>query len=383
MTALAAESHLTESDYLRIKVRRNFIWEDAKIKSASNRNKWNKQLEVQFVGEPAVDEGGPRHEFVIIVHRSMHDSCLFYGIDGLKCFTHNFVALKARDFELYGKFCVWTILQGCTSPNFFAPPVVDYILYGTLEKVSFDVEYIPDRQIRDKLKELDSITDRDDFQREAEASRNTDIRFDCGYSKPIVKYEDKEDLFHAICMHSTILASQTELNQFIDGLKLYNALDIIRAFPDSARSLLQNVGCKKLSAEDLDKLFTFELSPVGSNRRQKEEAIVMNFTRYLEDVEEGSITSVLVDPDTNEEINASVNLSQILQFVTGAAEIPPLRFKNQPRVVFNHVDPLRKLEANTCALQLCLPAKDKMTENDSFKEESTDCILNSPGFGKV
>ena len=39
LTALAAESHLTESDYLRIKVRRNFIWEDVKIKIASNRNK--------------------------------------------------------------------------------------------------------------------------------------------------------------------------------------------------------------------------------------------------------------------------------------------------------------------------------------------------------
>ena len=57
------------------------------------------------------------------------------------------------------------------------------------------------------------------------------IKFDCVYSKPIVKYEDK-DLFHAICMHLTILASQTELNQFIDGLKLYNASDIIRAFPE-------------------------------------------------------------------------------------------------------------------------------------------------------
>ena len=67
-----------------------------------------------------------------------------------------------------------------------------------------------------------------------------------------------------ICMHLTILASRTELNQFIDGLKLYNASDIIRAFPDSARSLFQSVGCKKLSTEDLDKLFMFELSPVGS-----------------------------------------------------------------------------------------------------------------------
>ena len=57
--------------------------------------------------------------------------------------------------------------------------------------------------MRDKLKELDSITDRDDFHDfhdfhdfQREASRNTNIRFDSVYSKPIVKCEDK-DLFNA------------------------------------------------------------------------------------------------------------------------------------------------------------------------------------------
>ena len=106
----------------------------------------------------------------------------------------------------------------------------------------------------------------------------------------------------------------------------------------------------------------------------------MNFTRHLEDVKEGSITTVLVYPETSEENNASASL-QILQFVIGAAEIPPLGFKNQPRVVFNHVDP-EEVSSNTCANQLCLPVNGKMTESDSFKE-FTDCILNSPGFGKV
>ena len=51
--------------------------------------------------------------------------------------------------------------------------------------------------MRDKLKELDSITDRDDFHDfQKEASRNRDIWFDCVYSKPIVECGDK-DLFHA------------------------------------------------------------------------------------------------------------------------------------------------------------------------------------------
>lgn len=38
----------------------------------------------------------------------------------------------------------------------------------------------------------------------------------------------------------------------------------------------------------------------GSDKRAKEEAIAFNFTHYLEDVEEGLITTVVLDPEKDE-----------------------------------------------------------------------------------
>ena len=76
-------------------------------------------MKIQFVGEPAVDEGGPRREFITLLHRYMHDSSMFAGLDSKKCFSYNFTALKDWDFSRYGKVIAWSILQGCPSLVFF------------------------------------------------------------------------------------------------------------------------------------------------------------------------------------------------------------------------------------------------------------------------
>jgi hypothetical protein len=48
-----------------VKIRRKFAWHNFKIKAERyTTNYWKCKLKMQFVGEPAVDEGGPRFEFV-------------------------------------------------------------------------------------------------------------------------------------------------------------------------------------------------------------------------------------------------------------------------------------------------------------------------------
>ena len=49
---------------IRLKIRRSCLWEDtlAKIKRI-NHDCLNGIVTVQFIGEPAVDKGGPRKEF--------------------------------------------------------------------------------------------------------------------------------------------------------------------------------------------------------------------------------------------------------------------------------------------------------------------------------
>ena len=69
----------TSGNKIRLKVRRSCLWEDtlAKMKRV-NPDSLNGIVTVQFIGEPAVDEGGPRKELFFLVHKHMQQlSSLF------------------------------------------------------------------------------------------------------------------------------------------------------------------------------------------------------------------------------------------------------------------------------------------------------------------
>ena len=87
----------------------------------------------------------------------------------------------------------------------------------------------------------------------------------------------------------------------------------------------------------------------GSNKRAKEEAIAFNFTHYLEDVEEGLITTVVLDPETDETYASKVELAHVLQLVTGFPASPATGFDTNLTTIFDHEEIQRKLSANTCS----------------------------------
>ena len=94
---------------------------------------------------------------------------------------------------------------------------------------------------------VQSTTDPDDFKQLA--SFNCSMRFKAGYTKPIVTIEDKAALIQYICLHYTLLYSLPHVEQFINGLKLYGLLDIIRKVPQKARVLFQVCEESRLTAE--------------------------------------------------------------------------------------------------------------------------------------
>ena len=62
---------------IRIKFRRRNIWEDSKVKLAKyTESDLNNMIRVQFVGELAVDQGGPCNEFFCLLHRYVVLKCL-------------------------------------------------------------------------------------------------------------------------------------------------------------------------------------------------------------------------------------------------------------------------------------------------------------------
>ena len=64
------------------------------------------KLKVQFVGEPAVDEGGPRRELFSLTDR-MVSSELMVGEEGMKTFSHNMISLQIKSIFYMGNAQQW------------------------------------------------------------------------------------------------------------------------------------------------------------------------------------------------------------------------------------------------------------------------------------
>ena len=80
-----------------MKVRRRNIWEDSKVKLAKcTDSDLNNIIRVRFVGEPAVDQGGPRNEFFSFLHREVYGSNMFIGNETCKLFNHNHFRLGTK-----------------------------------------------------------------------------------------------------------------------------------------------------------------------------------------------------------------------------------------------------------------------------------------------
>eukprot|EP00794_Sanderia_malayensis_P001016 gene1016-337_t len=132
-----------------------------------------------------------------------------------------------------------------------------------------------------------------------------------------------------------------------------------------------------LTAELIDSVFEPVFSPRGSNRYAIEEKLVFNFTQYLEDVEKGNVEVTLSDVQTK------IKLENILQFITGAEEVPAIGFTPKLTIQFLHdADTPRKLSVSTCANVITIPVHG-MAEYESFANEFTFCMVNSPGFGTI
>ncbi len=79
----------------------------------------------------------------------------------------------------------------------------------------------------------------------------------------------------------------------------------------------------------------------------------------------------------------SLLISDVLVFVTGCENIPPLGFSPKPTIVFDHDCGQRKISVNTSINRLTFPVSDVLLQYENFKEDIIFCILNSQGFGMI
>lgn len=136
-----------------------------------------------------------------------------------------------------------------------------------------------------KYTQLASVNSEEQF-RSLLSSEEYEFRYDCGISKPSgrIPFSDKVKVVEAMSLHCCVLASLAELEQLRRGLAMQKFSTLMEAFPEIVRKAF-NPPERKISSSFIQDLFVPRLSPVGSNKREVEEAVLIIWIRYLQKLE--------------------------------------------------------------------------------------------------
>ena len=103
---------VSRQEHQRINVRRQFLLKDAMAAFQRQSFDVSKLLRVCFLGEAAVDTGGPRREFLqLMMVELLSEPSLFEGYPSCVTLTHNVLALSSGKFALAGKMIATSIVQ--------------------------------------------------------------------------------------------------------------------------------------------------------------------------------------------------------------------------------------------------------------------------------
>ena len=143
-----------EDDVRRLTVRRKHLLEDT-LKSLK-RTPWKPSLHLQvvFIGEPGVDDGGPRQEyFRLLLNKIAQSNTYFMGPENKRVPVHNVLRLQDQSFYYIGQIIALSLLHDGPCFNCLAPTVARYIL-GIEDVASTDD--IPDTILQSKVKAVSS-----------------------------------------------------------------------------------------------------------------------------------------------------------------------------------------------------------------------------------
>ncbi len=117
-------------------------------------------------------------------------------------------------------------------------------------------------------------------------SEEYEFRFHCGITKTSarIQFADRDKVVSAMSLHYTVLVSLAELEQLRRRLSIQKFSSLMETFPDILRTTFEPPE-RQITSDFLQDLFVATLSESGSNRREKEEAVLMAWIHYLQQIE--------------------------------------------------------------------------------------------------
>jgi hypothetical protein len=346
------------------------------------------KVSVEFIGEPAVDTGGPTKEMFSIAFRQSIDCKLTRGAFPYITFLHDQNALVGGYYKVFGQLVALSLLNGAGGPHILSSCLANFIL-GTENKCIGEevMNEIPADQaeIVTKLQSLNACTTPDEW---AKAVMSFEERFDMGINKATVPFEEKEELIKAAAKHIMISSALEEIYSFKEGLSTFGVLNVLKQHPEEAYKELTYM---QLSVEDVRKPFVPMFSVRGSSKREKEELVVFNYNQFLKKCSQGEVCKTVLNLDGilgeqlfEEEVSQILTLNDVYQFATGLRYPPPGGCKGAIEFMHDTL-PGTRAKANTCANSFSFPINDRYASEDSgvFVSNFADDIFEAPGYGFV
>lgn len=150
----ALKGTIEDGPHLTFFLRRKYALDDAITRIAMLPSKMLcNRLRINFLGESAIDLGGPTREFASLLHQQFANSRFVEGPATGKCFAHVHTHVQKGLLKEIGKLVAITLLQGGYGMPIFVPPVAEMIVFGTT-KTTVQLEHIPNHEVRTSLEQV-------------------------------------------------------------------------------------------------------------------------------------------------------------------------------------------------------------------------------------
>ncbi|XP_023816594.1 G2/M phase-specific E3 ubiquitin-protein ligase-like isoform X1 [Oryzias latipes] len=336
--------------------------------------------------EDAEDLGGPRRElFRLLVKAIFQESGAFEESPNGFIPRLNVSHVQNRVYRTIGQMMSTIIVQGGECPALLSSVVLDYLLTGRMFDIRVSPEDVADVELRDSLKTIDQATTDDDLQRAIESCESWRYQIE-GLPNPVTM--DNKDAFvkNAIIFH-VLLQRKSCYDQLAEGLECYELLPLLKEnLP--LRVLLEMPKVRSdLTADVVATLLKPSYSVLGSNKRPKEELMVVKFRDFLNSVQEREVEECLHGRTLTEAEKTflrNLNPGHILAFVTGSSRVPAVGFQPSPKLSFVHNENKYLPVAHTCSNELEIFVNSKnLADNDEFEYNFLVALMNGANFSAV
>ncbi|XP_077863614.1 G2/M phase-specific E3 ubiquitin-protein ligase-like, partial [Saccoglossus kowalevskii] len=345
-------------NYQRVNILRSTFWKTAV--RAINRPDFlpNKLIKVSFIGESAVDDGGPRREFCSLLINSVKTCGVLEGKENNLSFSHDLRFLAERRYFTAGKMVAISLCHGGPGLHCLSQATFQYMARGCVEQ-PIAIDEIPDYDIQLIAKQIQSSETNEELRIAVSRIGEESVANITGFTDPMstITLDMKAPILVNLTTHHCVYKSIPEINQFLDGMNVLHIADLVKAEPGK---------------------FTVALKIFNIGDEGAQTCLVIDGVYhwiYCMDGDENEKLRII----DNQPIEVVITLGDIFAFFTGTHSIPPLGFTESPSIEFitNSTVP----SSNTCANILRLPRNFSCIED--FSERFTFALSNCRDFGNV